>query len=512
MKPNVGDVYCVYIEKLRRYTACQITGIKAEGKSKSHDLVALLELDWTGEELPREDELGKMQPLYGDFFFWDKNLELSYVGGNVPKNYIKVGNIPPIIDGKTNSYGTWNVGDSIYRQLRWEAIPEERRKAFKEAANDNSMVEVGGRSLQRSTHFIDDEVLQGLDDWSELDKLPCLTRIIAKKPYDSLLSFVNRNPFINELQWENHGCRVIDVKSSNLERIMLQVESLEELHLNPNAGQLSLYGSDSAGLTIYAYEGGRWMTANFSEGKPFGRGLERLGALHLNGIQELDMRQIVQCYPALNELRLWGKPGMVTNMESLAQLVGLKYFSTFDLFGFTGEQFPEPDQFPQLTWLWLTSLPADTAKAVKEKYKKEIGKGLDLSITKPRKPEWLRENLLNPFRDWDGREHITAANAKKAADVYKKTIAAIHSVVKQTQGGAADIERLKQELRSIVLNYTEAFNKMDQRTGFIETVEREEIYMVLADLLQTAKQQLESAGVNIDDEVLFRPFHELREF
>ncbi|MFU1796511.1 hypothetical protein ACM1RC_21810 [Paenibacillus azoreducens] len=211
MKPNVGDVYCVYIEKLRQYTACQITGIKAEGKSKSHDLVALLELDWTGEELPREDELGKMQPLYGDFFFWDKNLELSYVGGNVPKNYIKVGNIPPITDGKTNSYGTWNVGDSIYRQLRWEAIPEERRNAFKEAANDNSMVEVGGRSLQRSTHFIDDEVLQGLDDWSELDKLPCLTRIIAKKPYDSLLSFVNRNPFINELQWENHGCRVIDV-------------------------------------------------------------------------------------------------------------------------------------------------------------------------------------------------------------------------------------------------------------------------------------------------------------
>ncbi|MFU1796512.1 hypothetical protein ACM1RC_21815 [Paenibacillus azoreducens] len=36
---------------------------------------------------------------------------------------------------------------------------------------------------------------------------------------------------------------------------MLQVELLEELHLNPNAGQLSLYGSDSAGLTIYAYEG-----------------------------------------------------------------------------------------------------------------------------------------------------------------------------------------------------------------------------------------------------------------
>ncbi|TGU99079.1 hypothetical protein EN829_058870, partial [Mesorhizobium sp. M00.F.Ca.ET.186.01.1.1] len=46
---------------------------------------------------------------------------------------------------------------------------------------------------------------------------------------------------------------------------------------------------------------------------------------------------------------------------------------------------------------------------IKTAYKQESKRGLNLSITKPRNPEWLANNLTNPFRDWDGRENITAA-------------------------------------------------------------------------------------------------------
>lgn len=46
---------------------------------------------------------------------------------------------------------------------------------------------------------------------------------------------------------------------------------------------------------------------------------------------------------------------------------------------------------------------------------------MDLRITKPRKPEWLAQNLNNPFRSWDGAEHIPAASARKAANQYRKT-------------------------------------------------------------------------------------------
>ncbi|MEK4660326.1 hypothetical protein MHH93_00435 [Priestia sp. FSL H7-0729] len=36
-----------------------------------------------------------------------------------------------------------------------------------------------------------------------------------------------------------------------------------------------------------------------------------------------------------------------------------------------------------------------------------------MEITKARKPVWLEENLNNPFRDWDGRDHIRIWNCIK---------------------------------------------------------------------------------------------------
>lgn len=511
MKPYVGDVYCVYDEKLQGYAACQVIEIKAGGR-KSQNLAALLELDWADEELPGEDEVREMKPLYADYYFWNKQLELNYVEGKVPKPYIKVGNVPPKTDAGTRGYGSWNVGSSLYRQRKWDRIPEDRRKAFKEAANDDTLIKVGGQRLRRSTHVIDDEVLQSLKDWSELDNLPCLTRIIAKKTYADLQHYVNCNPFINELQWENHGCKTIDVRHSGLERVILRAGELEELYLGPNVEELHLTGPEAAGLVVHAHEDGRWITAGFYEGKPYGRGLERLGSLHVKGIKELDLKKVIDAYPELNELRLWGKPGTIVHMECLDRLSGLMHFSTYDLFGFTGEQFPGPEKLQHLTWLWLTSLPAETAKAVKQKYKQETANGLSLAITKPRKPEWLQENMLNPFRDWDGREHITAAHAKKAAAVYKKTLAAMNSAAGNTMDGATDVTVLKQELLAIVSDYTEAFNKMDRRTGLIETVEREEIFTVLSELLQTVQNRLASANIGIDGQMLFERFDELREF
>ena len=52
----------------------------------------------------------------------------------------------------------------------------------------------------------------------------------------------------------------------------------------------------------------------------------------------------------------------------------------------------------------MTSLPETAAKAAKQLWKSKPG--MDLRITKPRKPEWLAQNLDNPFRGWDGAEHI----------------------------------------------------------------------------------------------------------
>ncbi|WP_206106305.1 hypothetical protein [Paenibacillus dendritiformis] len=244
---------------------------------------------------------------------------------------------------------------------------------------------------------------------------------------------------------------------------------------------------------------------------PLDCGLDHLGALYLNGIRDLDLEPIVRSYPFLRDLRLWGKPGHIRNLGSIAQLSQLRMFSTNEVFGFTGEEFPDPDRMQALSSLWMASLPAEAAASIKKRYKKETSTGLNLSITKPRKPEWLAENVDNPFRDWDGRDHIAPAHAKKAMNQYKKTLAAIAAAEARLGNGITATEA-EAELEAAVAEYTAAFNAMDKRTGFIETIEREEIFVVLEELLQGAQSRLSAAGVEIDTAKLFSVFDQIRDF
>ena len=172
-----------------------------------------------------------------------------------------------------------------------------------------------------------------------------------------------------------------------------------------------------------------------------------------------------------------------------------------DLFGFTAEDIPAPDRLPNLYMFWMNSLPEDVAKVTKKLYKKRKEEGLHLWITKPRKPEWLAQNLDNPFRSWDGQENITPANAKKAAALYRKTRAGI---VKIAEGSNKDAMT---SVETLVREYTEGFNKMDKRKYFIETVEREEIYTALDEMLDLLPDELK-----VDKEQLLNLFDELRNF
>ncbi|BFH71602.1 hypothetical protein J27TS7_45100 [Paenibacillus dendritiformis] len=78
-------------------------------------------------------------------------------------------------------------GRYLLRMGGMDALPEERRKRFKEAARDDAIIEVGGRAGSPSTHLADDKLLRSLSDMSELDKLPCLTRIVASRADEALL-------------------------------------------------------------------------------------------------------------------------------------------------------------------------------------------------------------------------------------------------------------------------------------------------------------------------------------
>ncbi|ASJ56418.1 hypothetical protein BP422_24355 [Brevibacillus formosus] len=512
MTPTVGDIYCVFVEKLQKYTACQVTSVEEPGSSKAN-LISILELNWSSDTLPDESDLYQMKPLYCDYFFWNNVLEHSYVDSVVPKGYIKVGNIPPLVTEETRSYGSWDVGGSLYRQHKWNQIPEERRQLFKEAAKDDTMISLGGVSLRRSINILHADILRSLTDISELEKLPCLTSIHAEEPTDSLIAFVKSNPFIRELHLEKANGSSLDLTGSQLSKFSLQnADGLESLRLNDCLRELILDKAILSNLLIEAEQDGYWLTASFSDSLPLHRGLDLLGKLHLRNVTELDLQPLVQRYPSLQDIRLWGKPGTLSNLGSIKHLKELLTFTTYDLFGFSGDEFPSPDQCPKLSTLWMTSLPAEAAKTIKAAYKKEVKNGLDLSITKPRKPEWLANNLTNPFRDWDGREHISATHANKAASLYKKMNTAMSALGKQSSEDTTNVEKIQTALRALVKEYTESFNKMDRRTGFIETVEREEIFVVLDELLQSAKRNLATAGVEVDVDELFAIFDQTRDF
>ncbi|MDX8124124.1 hypothetical protein SKZ59_20330 [Janthinobacterium sp. GMG2] len=506
MLPNVGDVYSVFSSELQQYVACQVTRIK--DASSSRPVAAVLELDWTGDALPDAAAVQAMRPLLCDYFFWNNRHDHCYATANVPPGHTLVGNIAPLVDVEVNSYRSgWNVGDSVLRQRNWERIDPLRRQQFK-AASDEREVTVGGQVLRQDATKIDDSVLQALGDISELEQLPCLMSIETADGSQALMEFIQGNPFINELHWQSSTVHALDFSGSGLNRLILQSDGVTSLVLNKGLSLLALRGAPSPALRIDDGADGRHLTLQCTQTLAPFHGLGQLGGLSLVSMKEVDLAQVARRFPHLTALRIWGKPGLASQIASLAQLSQLQMFTAYDLFGYTAEEFPSATQLPQLSALWLTSLPADVAKAIKTGYKRAAALGLDLSVTKARKPEWLADNLLNPFRDWDGREHISPAYAKKAALAYKNMLAVTRGIDVAMEATAATAA-----LETMVTAYVDVFNKIERRASIIETVEREEIYTVLAELLAQLRQQLGGQGAALVDEAaLLDLFDRLREF
>ena len=222
--------------------------------------------------------------------------------------------------------------------------------------------------------------------------------------------------------------------------------------------------------------------------------LPDLWGLHGIRIKDFDLHCLSEVHPHLKELHLSGAPGNLRNFSAVREFRELTDFSTYDLFGFTADDIPTPEQMPALIWFWMTSLPEDAAKMAKKLWKGK--KGMSLRITKARKPEWLAQNLDNPFRNWDGAEHIPASAAKKAANQYRKTRSELLKLA-----AASDPNAQKQALEAVT-SYTQTFNKM----GFIETEERDEIYMALCGILDALPK------CDISKDVLLDKFEELRDF
>ncbi|MEW4370098.1 hypothetical protein [Paenibacillus kandeliae] len=500
----------MYSDHMQSYTACQIIDLDMSESSDESILASVLELDWCGKDLPHEHEWQQMKPLICDFYFWNHKLDYSYIDAHVPSNYIYVGNMPPLIHEKTNSYsGGWNTGDSLYRQRSWEQIDPAARRRFKEAASDYTEIQIGGQTLRRNTNRVDDALLQHLEHWSELEQLPCLTEIQTSHCDEQLLDYLHGNPFIHRLSVRDCRMPVLDLSDTAVRILTLFAHDMKEVRLHDQADQLYLNIMQNTPLRIEVAADGRYLSlyattsADTGQVVPF-YGLSQLHALYLHHVRTLNVATLMDRFPHLCQLTVWGAPGKVQHMEQLAQMERLQHIHMNDLFDFTGEQFPHPDQLPSLRSLSMNSLPAEAAKEIKKNYKKRAAAGMQVSIKRPRKPEWLAENLNNPFRDWDGREGITATQAKKAAKAYNTLHAAIRKLNHVDESS----------LLPLVEQYTEAFNAMqNSRSGYIATIEREEVYTALVLLLDLADEQRHASGhPPLQRDALYDAFDNIRDF
>lgn len=491
MKAKAGDVYTVYNKYLERYTACQVAYIAPPDTVSKQSWAVILSLNWVGDVPLTAEELPHLRPLYIDFMYWSRDLHLLRVPLEVPPQYTLVGTLPPFTDQPCHSYGGWSDDYDVYLQIRWQAIPEEQRRAFKEAMESDEETEIGGIQLKVSSHRVMDQH-EPFDSALELKALPCLSTLICERWHPDLLEFLRETPFVNEVTLLNHGQRTLDLRDTSIRKLMLDMTGIQELWLCKDTELLLFQNEGLDDCIIHAYGDGSRLTLQFiGEYRPHPE-LPNLSGIHGIQLKDFDLSGMSSFHSHLKELRLWGAPGNLRNFSAVGGFRELTNLSTFDLFGFGADDIPTPEQMPELRWFWMTSLPETAAKAAKQLWKSKPG--MDLRITKPRKPEWLAQNLDNPFRGWDGAEHIPAAAAKKAANQYRKTRSLLMKLAAEPGGDAQALDA--------VAAYTQTFNKM----GFIETEERDEIYMALRGILDALPDG------TLQKDALIEKFEELRDF
>jgi hypothetical protein len=223
-------------------------------------------------------------------------------------------------------------------------------------------------------------------------------------------------------------------------------------------------------------------------------------SLTARDVKSLDCALLAARYPGLAILSVSGNFGGLTNASSLNQLTSLKRLFINGLLGMGQADCLHPDQVPALELLELHNIPYDYATVMRIRWRPQAPNGTLVDITGARKPEWLAENLSNPLREWDGREHISPARFAKATTQYKATRRAIMAALAADDGKAA-----ASRLGQIGREYAEAFNKLDGRAPFIETVEREELFdaldLIIAYAQATTGKDLAAARQSLIDGV-----------
>ena len=470
---HIGDVYALQERETGKWFTFQIIQIGEEW-------AVHIDLDYWSEKMPEEEDLKKMSYLRLNHHFLDN--DITYCWAQIkyfPSHAKLIGNMVVQPLEECRGYGPWTNGCQQKMTEKWNQLPKEQVAAYKEAATvPRQTVIVGGEKVPNSLYGLTDDTLNLVTDYSEFDKLPVLTRIVTAQEHPHLIPFLERRYVIRELVWENCGREELDLSRTYLEELEISGANLRTIYLPQSMKRVTLRGKLSPDLRILSPRDGYFLALQIEMQDDFlpDVGLSRLTELRLSNIQEFSLQGIPSRFPGLLWLGLEGKPGIIHDIDEIAKLHELEKLTMDDLFGFSRDEFPLPDSLPQLLILRLNSIPVDVGKKVRKLYRDKVQ---ELIVLKLRSDEWLHENLNNPLRHWDGSEFVPKSKYTKAVELWKDTRSRILEEAKRPDVAISDV-------KGIAIDYVEGFNKLDRRSQFIETEEREDIMKAFEQIIDEA--------------------------
>jgi hypothetical protein len=505
---KVGDVFAFSIDDLGDWGLCQAVDAfiydaaerVLDASFSGQPMVTLAFCDWVSSETPKLSEFGKAKPLVLSYARWKDEEKLINVNARIPADFVLLGAAPLIAKPaeRCRKWGSWR-STAIYLRFQheWNALPKEQTQAFRQAMNSTEKVTVpgvtdmNGRPAELEVHsadFAENLFFKTTPEFqlSALHTLPALSGLALHHWHEDLPDFLAQRPTITSLSLVSCAPLHVDLSRTNLEKLVIDAPDLRELRLPASLRELIVNdGVDNLGLRIESPDRGRRLSLR--TGKNYGQidGLSSLRELTIFKVKgSCDLSAIATTFPALRILKIAGSPTFLENIAMLGELKGLENLSLIEAFGFSGAELPGPDRLPALASIWASSIPEDVAKAIRQLY--QHVDGIDLDIDRARKPEWIKDNLENPFRAWDGRDGVSSAHAKKALSIYK-------TAVKSMRKACADGHGLDGAAEQITRTYLEGFNTLDAKGRFVGTMEREEIVGAINSIWDSLPPQMDRA-------------------
>lgn len=464
-----GEVYAFYIEVLGKCGACQVLAV--ERKSICYVLLDHLEAD-----PPKTDILEHLKPYHRESFRYHHQIVKAWIENTpVPRDYRYIGQceLKTVPVGAPYSW-KWPTGEDYYYEERWRSYDEKAKAAYKKYINSGDFVSAHGQMIKKNTGGLRDGLYQCLTETDTLEDFPCITYAEVQGYSEKLHRLICSAPLLRTLRLKKAEVEVLDLGKTCLDHLELDMGGIRRLVLPRGTRSLKLNGEIHLDLQIddSLCSGKINLEISLKKALPQRYGLQKLKIrrLRLTDIRELDMAQTVREFPEVEYLSISGSPGSITHMRAVGEFDRLRGFYCTDLFGYSAEDMEVLDGLPELRELDFDSISREAGLYLKKYWKGKLDR---LSVAHLRDDGWLKENLENPLRHWDGNEFIPGAAYRSTRKCYKDT--------KKRLLETSD----RAEIEEIVRRYTQHFNKLNDRyEEFIETEEREDIFMAMQKLYE----------------------------